>query len=137
VKIIAAILSALAFNFLFLVGLKIGYLDHYAIEVYYNPFFAHNQPWSYLFFFVPALLSFYIPQKLGAIIMILLILISLSTFIAPLQIGHKLYSEEAYYKIGQYPTPKVTLLLSHRGNDYVLFDGHESAKIIKTSNRIK
>lgn len=136
-KIFAAIVTALVFNFMFLVGLKIGYIDFYNIEIFFNSFFTKNQPLSYAAFFIPALFAFYLPKKFMLIILAALSLAALSSFIFPVQIGNKLYTQKASYQIGKHEVKDITLLYSHRGVDYVYFENLQITKAYDSKNRTK
>jgi len=136
-KILASLLTALIFNFMFLVGLKMGYIDKYGIEVYFNAFFSKNQPLSYVAFLLPTLVAFYLPQKAMLSILAVLTIIAHTTFFFAEPIGKKLYSEVASYKIGKHDVTDITLLYSQRGVDYVYFKNSGVTKIYETKNRVK
>lgn len=136
-KILAAVLTALIFNFMFLVGLKIGYIDFYDIGIYFNSFFTAKQPYIYLAFFIPTLIAFYLPKKLLLSTLIILTVICLSSFVFAKQIGKELYGQTASYQIGSHFVKDITLLFSHRGIDYVYFKDKKSTKEFKSSQRVR
>ena len=134
-KFAAALLFALSFNFIFIVGLKAGYLEPYGIKMFFNPLFMIKQPWIYLFFFIPTLLVFYLPKKLAVTLFITLSLCAVSSFIFPKKIGYALYGSVQSYQIGKYAVDDITLLFTHKERDYVLFEGALQAKEFKKSDR--
>ncbi len=136
-KIFAAVLLALIFTFLFLVGLKINYLDRYGVEIYFNAFFSSNQPYGFLFFFLFCLAAMYLPKKGAGAGVLCTFAVALSTFFAGDTIGIKLYSQKAAYTIGEYTTPDLQLLYSYRGVDYVLFAEDKSVKTLSSDLRTR
>ena len=96
-KLVQAFLSGAFFTFfldffLFL-GIKLNYIDFYKIDLYYNILFADNQNiFVYLFFTLlfGFLITYIKNTKLGIIIIGGLLLLSLTTLIAP--IGHQVGS---------------------------------------------
>ncbi|MGM0622945.1 MAG: hypothetical protein ACQESH_02885 [Campylobacterota bacterium] len=134
-KFAAALLFALSFNFIFIVGLKAGYLEAYGIKMFFNPLFMIMQPWIYLFFFIPTLLVFYLPKKLAVTLFVTLSLCAISSFIFPKKIGYMLYGSVQSYQIGKYEVNDITLLFNYKERDFVLFEGATRAKEFEKSKR--
>ena len=136
-KFIQAFLSGAFFTFfldffLFL-GMKLHYIDHYEIDLYYNPFFADNQNiYIYLFLtFIFGLLITYIENtKLTLIVIGSLFILSLSTFIQP--IGHSVASALFMKKNVTYKTSRFTYRgdVYYNGRTAITFYDYEMKKII-------
>ncbi len=129
-KILTALFAALVFDFLFLTGLKINYIDYYDLSIYYNPFFADNQPLWYLIFLLPSLVAFFMPKNITVTVLLVTTLLSCTPFVAGKRIGEELYAKEATYTLGKRSTGVVTRLYSLRGTDYVLFPKTQTIKAI-------
>ncbi len=141
-KLVQAFLSGAFFTFfldffLFL-GIKLNYIDFYKIDVYYNILFADNQNiLIYLFFTLlfGFLITYVENTKLGIIVIGGLILVSLSTMIAP--IGNKVGSMILMSKNMKFHDSRYTYTgdVYYNGREQITLYEYDLQKIITLNKK--
>jgi len=135
-KIIQALLSGMFFTFILdffiILGIKLNYIDHYGVKIYYNILFAdHQSLFIFLFFtLIIGYLVIYAQTKTALITIGTFFIIAFSTLIPP--IGRSLGEFMLMKKNITITTDKFSYHgdLYYNGRKKVTFYDHELKKVI-------
>ncbi len=119
--------------FFFFIGIKLGYIDHYEIEEYFNVIFVDKISWILFWIFgLSCAILFISPfKRVAALLIIASTLLAMATLIPAvgLSVGTQMFATEPFY-IKQKPwTYKGVLLYEGRTNYYLLNDENNRTMI--------
>lgn len=111
-------------SFFFFIGVKLGYVDYYGIEEYFNVIFVDKISWLFFWAFGLATATLFISpfKRVAGLLLIVATVVGMTTLLPGIgkSVGNKMFAKEPFY-IKQKPwTYKGVLLYEGRSNYYLL-----------------